>query len=80
MLIARYAKQVDQTDTFKDRTLEERQRISIFGLVSEIGSVISAVKKQQLGEGGSRDTTEGILTRHELHEELGDGDCQKNLA
>ena len=72
MLIARYAKHVDESDRFKDRSSEERRRISIYGLVSEIGSVISAVKKQKLGEGGHRDTTEGILTRHELKEELGD--------
>ena len=72
MLIARYARQVDESDQFKDRSPEERRRISIYGLVSEIGSVISAVKKQKLGEGGHRDTTEGVLTRHELQEELGD--------
>ncbi len=72
MLIARYAKQVAETDQFKGRSSEERRRISIYGLVSEIGSVISAVKKQKLGEGGKRDTAEGILTRHELKEELGD--------
>ncbi|WP_062490964.1 MazG nucleotide pyrophosphohydrolase domain-containing protein [Labrenzia sp. CP4] len=72
MLIARYAKRVAETDQFKGRSSEDHRRISIYGLVSEIGSVISAVKKQKLGEGGQRDTTEGILTRHELKEELGD--------
>ena len=72
MLIARYAKHVEETDQFKERSPEDRHRISIYGLVSEIGSVVAAVKKQILGEGGQRDTTEGILTRHELREELGD--------
>ncbi|MED5550147.1 MAG: MazG nucleotide pyrophosphohydrolase domain-containing protein [Pseudomonadota bacterium] len=72
MLIARYAKHVQESDQFKERPLEERRRIAIYGLVSEVGSVISAVKKQILGEGGRRDTTEGLLTRHELKEELGD--------
>jgi NTP pyrophosphatase (non-canonical NTP hydrolase)/phosphopantetheinyl transferase (holo-ACP synthase) len=72
MLIARYAKDVADTDQFKDRPAADRRRISILGLVSEIGSVISAVKKQRLGEGGRRDKAEGLLTRNELLEELGD--------
>ena len=72
MLIARYAAHVAETDKFKERSGDERRRISIYGLVSEIGSVVAAVKKQKLGEGGRRDTTEGLLTRHELKEELGD--------
>ena len=72
MLIARYAQLVDETDQFKGLPVQERRRISIYGLVSEVGSVISAVKKQRLGEGGRRNTAEGILTRHELREELGD--------
>ncbi len=72
MLIARYAKHVEDSDHFRSRGLKDRRRIAIYGLVSEIGSVISAVKKQILGEGGRRDSTEGLLTRHELKEELGD--------
>lgn len=72
MLIARYAQLVEDTDQFKSREALERRRIAIYGLVSEIGSVISAVKKQRLGEGGTRDASEGLLARHELLEELGD--------
>lgn len=70
---ARRAAKTNQLDTeFRSRSQEERRRILIYGLVSEVGSIISAVKKQRLGEGGRRDTTEGTLTRHELKEELGD--------
>lgn len=66
ILIARYAKHVEKTDQFKDRSIKDRRRISIHGLVSEIGSVVSAVKKQKLWEDDFR------LTRDELREELGD--------
>jgi NTP pyrophosphatase (non-canonical NTP hydrolase) len=72
MLMAEYAAAVDETDQFNDRPIEERRRISILGLASEIGSVVSAVKKRKLGEGGPLDTSDGLLTRHELREELGD--------
>lgn len=72
MLIADYAQQVDETDQFKLLPIEERRRIAIYGLVSEIGSVISAVKKRKLGEGGPLDTVDGRLTRYELRHELGD--------
>lgn len=70
---AHRAAKTNQLDTeTKRRSKEEQRRILIYGLVSEIGSVISAVKKQKLGESGHRDTTEGTLTRHELKDELGD--------
>lgn len=72
MLIADYAIEVAKTDEFRDHDTNERRRIAIYGLVSEIGSVISAVKKRRLGEGGPLDSIEGRLTRHELREELGD--------
>ena len=52
--------------------MKRRKRISIYGLVSEIGSVISAVKKRQLSESGPLDATTGLLTRNELLGELGD--------
>lgn len=66
MLISRYADQVAATDQFKDHAPEERRRISIYGLVSEIGSVVSAVKKQKL------EKTSRWSTCRELQEELGD--------
>lgn len=66
MLIARYARHVEETDQFRSRSTEERRRISIYGLVSEIGSIVSAVKKQKLWKDDRR------LTRDELREELGD--------
>lgn len=72
MFIADYAQAVYQSDQFAHLSKADRQRISVYGLVSEIGSVIAAVKKRKLGEGGMLDTTDGRLTRHELREELGD--------
>lgn len=77
MGVARYAEHVRETDQFKNCSREERRRISIYGLVSEIGSVISAVKKQKLWEGAHRNIEGSIstgfkLTGSELHEELGD--------
>lgn len=66
MQISQYADHVAETDRFKDHSREERQRISIYGLVSEIGSVVSAVKKQKLEKADRK------LVQHELREELGD--------
>ncbi len=72
MLIKSYAKFVTQTDQFRHKSQPERRRIAIYGLVSEIGSVLAAVKKQRLGEGGSPEVISSRLARSELAEELGD--------
>lgn len=72
MLIKSYAKFVTQTDQFRHKSKPERRRIAIYGLVSEIGSVLAAVKKQRLGEGGTPEVLASRLTQAELAEELGD--------
>lgn len=66
MLISWYADHVVRTNQFKRRPEEEKRRISVYGLVSEIGSVASVVKKQMLGQ------TSHWPAYHELKEELGD--------
>lgn len=72
MLIKAYANFVVRTDQFRHKPNSERRRIAIYGLVSEIGSVLAAVKKQRLGEGGTPDMLSSRLARSELAEELGD--------
>lgn len=75
MLIRQYAAFVDRTDQFsgKNKAGEEDaanpREIAIFGLASEIGSVISAMKKEWLKEGGALSSP---LAKAELEEELGD--------
>ena len=69
MLIRRYAAHVVSTDQFRDKPGHERLKIAIYGLVSEIGSVVSAVKKEMLHEGGALDSN---IAKAELKEELGD--------
>lgn len=72
MLIAQYIEHVKETDQFSGRSKKDRQQISIYGLVSEIGSVVSALKKRKLGGCNTKDITEDVLARYELREELGD--------
>jgi NTP pyrophosphatase (non-canonical NTP hydrolase)/phosphopantetheinyl transferase (holo-ACP synthase) len=72
MLIQTFASHVKETVEFADKTTEERRRIAIYGLVSEIGSVLSAVKKQKLSEAGTDEDKNALLARTELTEELGD--------
>ena len=75
MLIRQYAAFVARTDQFSEKykAIEEGaadpREIAIFGLASEIGSVISAVKKEWLNEGGALSSP---LAKEELKEELGD--------
>lgn len=75
MLIERYAKSVAETDQFSLDCTSEKQvsaeprEIAIFGLASELGSVISAIKKHWLQEGG---VLSSPLAKAELEEELGD--------
>ncbi len=74
MLIKKYAAFVARTDQFSakqesDGNAANPREIAIFGLASEIGSVISAIKKEWLNEGGALSSP---LARLELQEELGD--------
>lgn len=75
MLIERYAKSVSETNQFSSTDDAEKQlranprEIAIFGLASELGSVISAIKKHWLQEGG---VLSSPLAKAELEEELGD--------
>lgn len=47
MLITEYEKHVRATDQFSTRPISEREVIAIYGVVGEIGSLASAIKKQQ---------------------------------
>lgn len=69
MLIKQYAAFVARTDQFQKLSREKRREIAIFGLASEIGSLVSAVKKEQLQEGGALSSN---VARAEVKEELGD--------
>ncbi|MEO0400455.1 MAG: hypothetical protein AAF224_13655 [Pseudomonadota bacterium] len=75
MLIKKYAAFVARTDQFSAKAKNDGDdaadphEIAIFGLASEIGSVISAIKKEWLNEGGALSSP---LAKLELEEELGD--------
>lgn len=69
MLISEYDKFVQDTDQTKDRPIEDRRDIAIYGLASEIGSVAAAIKKRLLGEGEAADWN---VPNTEIIEELGD--------
>lgn len=75
MLIKQYAAFVARTDQFSkslcsgENKLSNPREIAIFGLTSEIGSIISAMKKEWLNEGGALSSP---LAKAELEEELGD--------
>lgn len=69
MLINQYAVSVQRTDQFSTKDDANPREIAIYGLASEIGSVVSAIKKQALQEGGALSSP---LAKKELQEELGD--------
>lgn len=69
MLIKKYATIVSRTDQYRDLPRAKRREITIFGLASEIGSLVSAIKKEQLKEGGALNSN---IARAEVKEELGD--------
>lgn len=69
MLTSEYLKSVSRSDQFKSFPREQRLAIAIQGLASEIGSVVSAIKKESLREGGALSSR---LAKSELIEELGD--------
>lgn len=68
MLVSEYDTFVRATDQSAEKSLEDRWDIAIYGLVGEIGSVLSAVKKQLLGAGAEISR----LASNEIKEELGD--------
>lgn len=75
MLVKKYAAFVARTDQFTPKistaqtTAIDPKEIAIFGLASEIGSIVSALKKEMLMEGGALSSP---LAKAELKEELGD--------
>jgi NTP pyrophosphatase (non-canonical NTP hydrolase) len=74
MLIKQYAAFVARTDQFTrkargDELEADPRDIAIYGLASEIGSIVSALKKELLQEGGALSSP---LAKAELEEELGD--------
>lgn len=60
---------VRRTDQYAKKPPEERHAIAAYGLVGEIGSLISAVKKKILAEGGEAGWDQ---PNEEIKEEIGD--------
>ncbi len=69
MLISDFEAYVTESDQYRLLSREERLEIGIQGLASEIGSVVSAIKKESLHEGGALSSN---VAKAELKEELGD--------
>jgi len=77
MLIKHYAAFVNRTDQFSKRVSQkEAIKIATLGLTSEIGSIVSAIKKETLREGGAISSP---LAKAELSEELGDAQLMWHL-
>ena len=68
MLVAEYDAFVRSTDQSVGKPDSDRWDIAIYGLVGEIGSVLSAIKKQLLGGSGEF----WRLATDEIRNELGD--------
>ena len=68
MLVAEYDAFVRATDQSAEKSPKDRWDIAVYGLVGEIGSVLSAVKKELLGSGAEISR----LATDEIKEELGD--------
>lgn len=69
MLVADYDRFVVDSDQSVDKPEDQRVEIAIYGLGAEIGSVVAAVKKRLLGEGGAENWN---APNDEIVEELGD--------
>jgi NTP pyrophosphatase (non-canonical NTP hydrolase) len=67
--VAEYDEFVRRTDQYSRRNLGDRRTIALYGLVGEIGSVYSAIKKKLLAEGGEQTWDQ---PNDEVIEELGD--------
>jgi len=61
---------VRNTSQFLDKPKDERRSIALYGLVGEIGSLVAAVKKKILAEGG--EASRADQPNDEIIEELGD--------
>src|SRR5580698_4729761 len=69
MKVTEYDEFVRRTDQSKERASSERRAISLYGLVGEIGSLLSAIKKKTLSESGEVPWDQ---PSDEIKEELGD--------
>lgn len=69
MKVAEYFEFVRETDQYGDRRPRQRREIALYGLAGEIGSLMSAIKKCLLGEGGDQDWRR---PNNEIIEEIGD--------
>ena len=69
MLVKCYDSFVRSTDQSGRRSREERIDIATYGLASEVGSVVAAIKKQLLAEGGE---AAWHVASDEVVDELGD--------
>jgi NTP pyrophosphatase (non-canonical NTP hydrolase) len=65
-----YAAFVEKTKQFASKPSDEQRSIALYGLVSEIGSLVAAVKKKLLSEGGEGPRWD--QPNDEIKEELGD--------
>jgi NTP pyrophosphatase (non-canonical NTP hydrolase) len=61
---------VRTTSQFATKPRDEQRSIALYGLVSEIGSIVAAVKKKLLSEGGEDERWD--QPNDEIKEELGD--------
>lgn len=69
MKAAEYDEFVRGTDQYAAKPQKERHEVALYGLVGEIGSLVSAVKKKILAEGGKADWDQ---PNEEIKEEIGD--------
>jgi len=72
MKISELYKFVNETDVASNQDSDKRERIATLGLVSEIGSVLSALKKDILSDDPDNNGIRRYLIRGELKEEIGD--------
>lgn len=69
MLVSAYDQFVQDSDQSRSKDDQTRFDIALYGLAGEIGSVVSAVKKRLLAEGGEEQWN---IANGEIEEELGD--------
>lgn len=69
MLVADYDQFVQDSDQSRTKDDQTRFDIALYGLAGEIGSVVSAIKKRLLAEGGEEQWN---VPNGEIEEELGD--------
>ncbi|RYE62212.1 MAG: hypothetical protein EOO82_00025 [Oxalobacteraceae bacterium] len=69
MLVSTYDRFVQDSDQSRSKGDQTRFDIALYGLAGEIGSVVSAVKKRLLAEGGEEQWN---IANGEIEEELGD--------